>query len=157
MHLDGETRIAAPRQRVWEALSDPQRVAACAPGDPQVEVIDERKFRVSAVVGNLFFKSPVAIEIELDEVAPPSSATGRASGVVMGGPVSAVGAVRLEELDQSSTKVEWEADVEMGGMLAGFAGMAVQPAREAIDGTLDCLKRSLESEPEAGQGTPAQP
>jgi carbon monoxide dehydrogenase subunit G len=157
MHLDGETRIAAPRQRVWEALSDPHRVAGCAPGDPQVEVVDERKFRVSAVVGNLFFRSPVTIEIELYDVVPPSSATGRASGVVMGGPVSAVGAIRLEELDQSSTKVDWEADIELGGMLAGFAGMAVQPAREAIDGTLDCLRRSLESEAEAGQHAPGQP
>jgi hypothetical protein len=42
-------------------------------------------------------------------------------------------------------------------MLAGFAGMAVQPARQAIEGTLECLRKSLESEPEAGQGAPGQP
>ena len=32
MQMTGEQRIAAPRQRVWEALNDPAVLAACIPG-----------------------------------------------------------------------------------------------------------------------------
>jgi len=150
MHLAGETQIGAPRQRVWEALTDPHRVVACAPGDAQVEVLDEGRFRVTATVSNLFFRTKVAIDIELDEMNAPASAAGRASGTVMGGPVSAVGSLRLGEVGPSLTAVEWEAEVALGGMLAGFAGMAEQPARQAIESTIECLKASLEAETGAG-------
>jgi carbon monoxide dehydrogenase subunit G len=150
MHLAGETRIAAPRQSVWDALTDPRQVAECAPGEPDVEVVDERRIRVTAKVGNLVFRTTVVIDIELDEMEPPASATGRASGTVMGGPVSAVGSLRLEEIGPSLTGVEWDAEVALGGMLAGFAAMAEQPAKQAIDGTIDCLKARLEGETETG-------
>ncbi len=152
MQLHGETEIAAARQRVWEVLTDPRQVAECAPGEPDVEVIDERRIRVTAKVGNLMFRTTVVIEIELDEMEPPSRATGRAGGKVMGGPVDATGSLRLEEIGPSLTAVEWEAEVSLGGMLAGFAAMAEQPAQQAIDGTIDCLKARLEGEAETGAG-----
>jgi carbon monoxide dehydrogenase subunit G len=150
MQLRGRTRIAAPRQSVWDALTDPHQVAECAPGEPDVEVVDERRIRVTAKVGNLLFRTTVVIEIELDEMVPPASATGRAVGTVMGGPVSAIGSVKLEEIDPSLTGLEWDAEVALGGMLAGFAGMAEQPAQAAIDGTIDCLKARLEGGPDTG-------
>jgi carbon monoxide dehydrogenase subunit G len=150
MHLTGETQIAAPRQRVWDVLTDPHQVVACAPGKPAVEVVDERLIRISAEVRNLFIRTTVTIDLALDEMTPPSRATGRASGTVMGGPVGAVGSLILEELGPALTGVAWEAEVTLGGMLAGFASMAEQPARQAIDGTLACLKARLEAESTGG-------
>jgi len=32
VHLEGNVEIGAPRQRVWDFLTDPQAVARCAPG-----------------------------------------------------------------------------------------------------------------------------
>ena len=154
MQLRGETQIAAPRQRVWDVLTDPHQVAACAPGDPAVEVLDERLIRISVEVRNLFFRTTVTIDLQLDEMAPPSRATGRASGNVMGGSVSAIGSLALEELGPAVTAVAWEAEVALGGMLAGFAGMAEQPAGEAMERTLACLKARLEGEA-AGSTAPA--
>ena len=154
MQLRGETQIAAPRQRVWDVLTDPQRVVACAPGEPAVEVVNERLIRISAEVRNLFLRTTVTIDLELDEMAPPSRATGRASGTVLGGPVSAIGSLDLKELGPALTAVEWEAEVALGGMLAGFAGMAEQPSREAIESTLACLKARLEAEA-TGEAAPA--
>jgi carbon monoxide dehydrogenase subunit G len=149
MQLGGETQIAAPRQRVWDVLTDPHRVAECAPGEPRVEVLNERLIRVSAPVGNLFFRTTAVFEIELDDPTPPQEARGRVGGSVMGAPVSAVGSLRLEESEPGSTRVAWEAEVVLGGMLAGFAAMAEQPARQAIEGTLECLKAQLEAEARA--------
>lgn len=154
MQLSGRTQIAAPRQRVWEVVTDPGQVASCAPGRPSVEVVDDRRFRVSAQVGNLLFSTTVVIDVELDEMVAPRRAAGQATGNVMGGPISAAGSLRLEELEPSLTAVEWEAEVALGGMLAGFAGMAEQPAREAIAATFECLKARLEGESAAGTGQP---
>jgi carbon monoxide dehydrogenase subunit G len=41
MDFGGTVEIAAPREKVWEFVSDPRQVAACGPGAETVDVIDE--------------------------------------------------------------------------------------------------------------------
>lgn len=145
MHLSGETEIAAARQRVWETLTDPRQVAACVPGQPDVTVIDERHLQVKAPVSKGWFRTTMVIDIQLTDLQPPERATATASGTVMGGAVNATGGVELAELGPALTGVAWKADLTLGGMLAGFAGMAEGPARDGVDKTLACLKAKLEA------------
>jgi carbon monoxide dehydrogenase subunit G len=155
MHLEGTVEIAAEPERVWNVLTDPRQVRPCLPGEPDVEVIDERHMKVTARVGNLFFRTTAVIDIEVVELVAPASATARANGSVMGAPVSAIGGFRLEPVGAAATAVRWQADVTLGGGLAGFAAMAEAPARNAVDRTLDCLKARLEADRTAGSA-PAQ-
>ena len=37
MDMTGEYRIAAPRQKVWEALNDPDILKQCIPGCEEIE------------------------------------------------------------------------------------------------------------------------
>ena len=159
MQLSGKIEIAASRKAVWKVLTDPHRVAECVPGDPQVEFIDERYFRVTARVGNAMFQTTVTVEIEVTELTEPERAKARATAAVMGSPVSAAGTLELDELAPNLTRVTWEADLTLAGMLVGFAGMIQAPVQNGIDRTLECLKANIEAEAggEAGAeaGSPA--
>ncbi len=146
MQLSGKIEIEAPRQRVWDVITDPHQVAECVPGDPKIEVIDERNLRVTAEVGNGFFRTKVTVEIELTDLDAPQRATANATGAVMASPVTAIGSLELEELGPALTRTTWSADVTLGGMLVGFAGMVQAPLQGGVDRTLECLKAKLEAE-----------
>jgi carbon monoxide dehydrogenase subunit G len=146
MQFAGETEIAAPRQRVWDVITDPHQVAGCVPGDPKIEGVDERNLRVTAEVGNGFFRTTVTVEIELAELNAPERATAKATAAVMASPVTAIGSLELEELGPALTRTSWSADVTLGGMLVGFASMIQAPVQSGVDRTLACLKAKLEAE-----------
>lgn len=150
MHLSGQTEIASSRRRVWDTVTDPRQVAACVPGLPKVEVIDDRHMRVTAVVGSGFLQTTVVVDIRLTELQAPESATAAASSVVMGGPVEADGSLELVEMGPLQTQVAWAADVTLGGFLAGFASMVEAPVRGGVDQTLACLKAKIEAAEPAG-------
>ena len=50
MRMTGEQQIAAPRQKVWEALNDPQVLAACIPGCQSLEKEGDDRFAAIAEV-----------------------------------------------------------------------------------------------------------
>jgi carbon monoxide dehydrogenase subunit G len=158
MHLSGQTEIAAGRQRVWDTVTDPRQVAACVPGQPKVEVVDDRRMKVTAVVGNGFLRTTVVVDIRLTDLQAPAHATAAATCVVMGGPVKADGSVDLTELPAGRTQVTWSADVTIGGFLARFAAMSEEPVRGGVDQTLACLRIKIEAAEAAegaGEGEPA--
>ena len=65
---------------------------------------------------------------------------------VMASPVTATGTLVLEEIAPNLTRVSWSAEVTLGGMLVGFAGMVQAPAQDGIGRTLECLKAKIEAE-----------
>ena len=50
MDLTGEQLIAAPRQRVWEALNDPQILALCIPGCEEVVRLSDTAFEAKVLM-----------------------------------------------------------------------------------------------------------
>ena len=83
MQFAGEIEIAADRQTCWEIITDPWQVAACLPGDPTVEEIDSRNFRVTVAIGNALLRTNVTAEVELTELDEPRQVTGVATAAVM--------------------------------------------------------------------------
>ncbi len=59
MQFQGTVEIAAPRDRVWAFLMDPDQVGACGPGVESIEVIDADHFKAKAKVG-VGFISPAS-------------------------------------------------------------------------------------------------
>src|ERR687892_132256 len=53
MDMTGERRIAAPRQRVWEGLNDPEILKQAIPGCQEIEKVSDTEFtaKVRAKVG----------------------------------------------------------------------------------------------------------
>ncbi len=126
MDMTGEYRIPAPRQRVWEALNDPEILKAAIPGcDELVKKSDtELEARVTAKVGPVSAKFGGAVT--LGDLNPPESYTisgqgsGGAAGFAKGGAT-----VRLAE-DGSDTILRYEAKAEVGGKLAQIGSRLIQ-------------------------------
>lgn len=65
MQLEGEVDINAPRETVWEFLTDPHQVSKCAPGLDSLEVLEEdKRFQAIVSVGFGSMKARFTAEVE---------------------------------------------------------------------------------------------
>src|SRR5258707_12983565 len=81
MKLSGTVNIKAPRQKVWDFLTDPSQVAACAPGVESVEALEGgRKFKAVAAIGFGTVKAKFNGDGEFVELDAPNRAKIKAHG-----------------------------------------------------------------------------
>jgi len=118
MEMNGEFRIPAPRQRVWEGLNDPEVLKQCIPGCQSLEKVSDTEFngRVIASVGPV--RATFGGKVKLSDLDPPQSYTisGEGSGGVAG--FAKGGAkVNLAE-DGASTLLTYAVEAQVGGKLA---------------------------------------
>ena len=126
MEMTGEYRIPAPRQRVWEALNDPEILEQCIPGCEELQKTAENAFeaRVMAKVGPV--KARFKGNVTLSDIHPPESYV--ISGEGKGGPAGFArgsATVHLEE-DDGATILRYEAKADVGGKLAQIGSRLVQ-------------------------------
>ena len=132
MDIDGEFRIPASRERVWEALNDPQVLKGCIPGCESIERESEHEFL--AVIRSRI--GPVSARfdsrIELSNLDPPESYT--ISGAGKGGAAGfgrGSADVRLEA-DGEETVLRYRAELQVGGKLAQIGSRLVAGASRKL-------------------------
>jgi len=118
MEMTGEFRIPAPRQRVWEALNDPEILKQSIPGCQTLEKVSDTEFdgKVVASVGPV--RATFGGKVTLSDLDPPQRYTisGEGSGGVAG--FAKGGAkVNLAE-DGGATVLHYEVQAQVGGKLA---------------------------------------
>jgi len=126
MDMSGEYRIPAPRQRVWEALNDPEVLKAAIPGCEELNKVSENELeaKVKAKVGPVNAK--FGGKVELSNLNPPESYTISGSGSGGSAGFAKGGAdVRLAE-DNGETILRYDAKAEVGGKLAQIGSRLVQ-------------------------------
>jgi carbon monoxide dehydrogenase subunit G len=119
MDMSGERRISAPRQRVWDALNDPEMLRASIPGCETVTRTAEDAFeaKVSLKIGPMAAK--FGGKVKLENINPPASytITGEGNGGAMG--FAKGGAdVALEELGPDETLLKYTVKAQVGGKMA---------------------------------------
>lgn len=145
MHFEGTVQIAAPRDRVWAFVMDPNQVGQCGPGVESIEVIDDTHFKATAKVGIGFISSRFVVNMEFAEVTQPDAATIKAHGQAPGSAVDATALMRLSDGDAGGTKMDWSADVNISGTLASVGARLIEgTANKMIGQTFDCMKSKLE-------------
>ena len=117
--FSGDPVITAPRQVVWERLTDPDFVAASAPGVESVEAVDPTHFTVVSGLGLGPIKVKFTMEVELSEVVERESLRMRSLAKGSGSVVDVVSVVRLEDA-QAGTRLKWSATSEVSGTVAGL-------------------------------------
>jgi carbon monoxide dehydrogenase subunit G len=135
MQMTGEQRIAAPRDKVWQALNDPAVLAQCIPGCQSLERDGEDGFRAVAEVKigpiGARFKGSVTLS-DLD--APNGyTITGTGSGGIAG---SAKGGakVRLSDAGAEATLVSYDVTAEVGGRMAQLGGPIIDATAKNLAG-----------------------
>lgn len=146
MQLEGEVDINAPRETVWEFLTDPHQVSKCAPGLDSLEVLEEdKRFQAIVSVGFGSMKARFTAEVEWLELEPPSRAKMKAHGVAPGSTADAVSEMVLSESEGGGTALTWTADVSIQGTIASLASRLMGSMTQRLTGEFfNCVKGNVE-------------
>ena len=146
MKFSGTVDIAAPRDRVWAFVIDPNQVGQCGPGVESIEVIDETHFKATAKVGIGFISARFVVNMEMADLAPPDRAVIKAHGQAPGSAVDATAQMSLSDIPDGGTRMDWSADVTISGSLASLGARLIEgTANKMIGQTFACMKSKLES------------
>ena len=146
MKFSGTVDIAAPRDRVWSFVTDPNQVGQCGPGVESIEVIDDTHFKATAKVGIGFISARFVAQLEMADLEAPERAVIKAHGQAPGSAVDATAEMTLSGDPEGPTRMEWSADVALSGSMASLGSRLIEgTANKMIAQTFACMKSKLEA------------
>jgi carbon monoxide dehydrogenase subunit G len=146
MDFTGSTQIAAPRDRVWAFVIDPELVGWCGPGVESIEKVDDTHYRATAKVGIGIISARFKVDLELAEAEAPARSVIRATGHAPGSTVDARGEMVLSGPPEGPTTMAWSADVQISGTIASVGGRMIEgTANKLIGQAFDCIRGKLEA------------
>jgi uncharacterized protein len=161
MEMTGEYRIAASRQRVWEALNDPDVLKQCIPGCQLLEKVSDTEFngRVVASVGPV--RATFGGKVTLSDLDPPQSytITGEGSGGVAG---FAKGGAKVNLAEEGAdTLLTYDVQAQVGGKLAQIGSRLIDGvARKMANDFFGSFAAAMTAEqpaPAAAEAAPSAP
>jgi carbon monoxide dehydrogenase subunit G len=117
MKIEGTTDIPASRDRVWAAFLDPTILAAAIPGCEKLEAIGPDEYKAVMKVGVGPIKGTFEGKVRLMDQQPPERYRMAVEGTGAPGFVRGEAVMRLEDAG-SATRVAYDADVQVGGLIA---------------------------------------
>lgn len=135
MKMTGEQHIAASRQRVWEALNDPEVLRQCIPGCQSLDKEGDDRFSAIAEVKIGPIGARFKGDVLLSDLDAPNgyTITGKGNGGIAG---SAKGGakVRLSDAAGGGTTVSYDVDAEVGGRMAQLGGPIIDATAKQLAG-----------------------
>lgn len=126
LHFAGSPEVTATRERVWDALLDPHFVAASAPGVEEVEVLSAERYDLHLGIGVAFFKLRIVMHVRMHDLEPLENARLTATGSAPGTEVEVRSRIHIEPLSPDRQRLEWEAEGEVQGALAGLGARLLE-------------------------------
>jgi len=156
MEMQGEARIPARQQVVWETLNDPAALQASIKGCEELVVEGENQYaaKVRAKVGPV--SARFAGKVELVDIDPPNGyriqgeGTGGAAGFAKGGAT-----VTLEADGADATILKYNVNANVGGKLAQIGARLIDGAAKKMAD--DFFKAFSEIAAERAQASPPPP
>ncbi len=146
MNLAGSRDIACDRETVWAALLDRDVLKQCVPGCTEMSGSPDEGFEATVVqkVGPVkaTFKGQVTFSdiVELESLTLSGEGKGGAAGFAKGG-----AKVRLSDLDDGGTRLEYDVEANVGGKLAQLGSRLIDSfARKMADQFFETFQGVIE-------------
>jgi carbon monoxide dehydrogenase subunit G len=133
--IEGEERIAAPIQTVWEGLNDPEILKASIPGCQSLDMKSPREMSATVVLKIGPIKATFGGEVTLSNLKPPHSYTiaGEGKGGIAG--FAKGGAdVQLTEDGPNATILKYSAKADVGGKIAQLGSRLITSTSKKLAG-----------------------
>jgi carbon monoxide dehydrogenase subunit G len=135
MNMEGEERIEASVQKVWDALNDPDVLKACIPGCESLEKKSDTNLAAVVTLKIGPIKARFRGEVELKNLNPPHSYTimGEGKGGIAG--FAKGGAdVTLEADGADATILRYTAKADVGGKIAQLGSRLIDSTSKKLAG-----------------------
>ena len=148
MKLSGSYRIKAPRDAVFTAITDPAILQQAIEGCEKMVKTGDSTYDAHLKLGLAGIKGSYVGKVQLKDLTPPEAYTLIMEG--KGTPGFVKGITRVQLLDEGNeTELRYEADVQVGGMIAAIGSRLVEAAGRKLSD--DFFKRFAELVAKANQ------
>ena len=118
MNITGQNTIAAPVEKVWEALLDPRVLVATIPGCERLEQTGENAYAMTVSAGVAAIRGTYSGSCTLADLKPGDSLSMRLKGAGAPGTIDSTVAVTFARSGEE-TVLSYDADAVVGGMIGG--------------------------------------
>jgi carbon monoxide dehydrogenase subunit G len=131
MKIEGTHEIAAAREVVYRAMTDPQILQRCIPGCQSMEQTAENTYVATMKAGVGSVKGTFKGNVRLEDLQEPIHYRMLVDG--KGGPgfVKGVGEFNLEERN-GGTAIAYEGEMKVGGVIAGVGQRMIEAAAKML-------------------------
>ena len=119
MKISGANVVPHPVAQVWDSLLDPRVLVRTIPGCERLEATGDHSYAMTVTAGVAAIKGTSDGSCSLSDLKERESLVMRLQGAGAPGTVDATVYVRFEDLGSEGTRISYEADAVVGGMVGG--------------------------------------
>ena len=134
MKIAGSSTLHAAPEQVWAAITDPAVLAGVIPGCDELTPIEPNRFALTVSLGVASIRGSYSGEVAFSDLQEPTSLTMRAKGSGGPGTIDTTVAVALAGLPDGTTRVDYDADAVVGGMVGGVGQRVLAGAAKKTAG-----------------------
>ena len=150
MKIEGTHHLNAPRDRVYNALIDPEVLQRCIPGCERLEKTAENPYSATIRTGIGAIKGVFTGTVRLEDMRPPEHYRIVVEGKGAPGFLKGSGNLDLEEQGEG-TLIRYTGDLQLGGTLASVGQRMIQASAKMMASQ---FFTALEVEATTGAGEP---
>lgn len=138
MKLQGSALLPAPREKVWQSLTDPAFLAKCLPGAQQLTPDGSGRYKVSLKMGIAAFSGKFEGAVQLSDEHPPESFRMSVEGRGAPGFMKGQGTITLREDAHrthnapTQTELHYDGEAQVGGVIASVGSRMIEAAAKKI-------------------------
>jgi carbon monoxide dehydrogenase subunit G len=132
MEISGQYTLYAPRERVWDALLDPELLRRTVPGCERLERESEDRYRVRIAINVAAVKGMYEGTLRLSDQQRPESYHLQVEGSGARGVLQGQGEVRLEATSATTTTLHYSGQAQLGGTIASVGSRVAEGAAHLL-------------------------
>jgi len=166
MNIVGSNIVPFPVELVWDALLDPRVLVATIPGCERLAATGENSYDMTVSAGVAAIKGTYLGSCELSDLEKHESLVMKLTGAGAPGTIDATVKVFFGEAEPGVTRIDYDADAVVGGMVGGVGQRMLTSVSKRMAGDFfDNVAQAIGQGPDpsgaasletAADGAPAQ-